>query len=209
MSFLSLDAVTSRLMNDLVVVYDDSRLNKRLVRDKILVARSNILSKYLVRSIGNIDGSYFNTCCFEVQCEPVCKGAPITVLRGKIPAVLGQLGKRGIKYLGTVDGKTPFERRDEAYSEMESYVPVGCGKKDAYYNLVGNKASVYNTPTDNTSMLMITAVFADPLACGCEEEEVFVPADHIDEIEQQIKIDLSTFLMQRRIDKMNNVNSDT
>jgi hypothetical protein len=55
---------------------------------------------------------------------------------------------------------------------------------------------------------MVKGIFADPFACGCPEDDVFVPADHIDEIEQQIKVDLSTFLIQRRIDKMNNTNSD-
>jgi hypothetical protein len=196
-------------MNDLIQIYDDARLNKRLVRDKVLVARANILSKYLSKQLGSIDGSYYNQCCFEVSCQPVCPGAPVTVLRGTIPAVLGQLGKRAIKYLGTVDGKTPFERRDESYTDMKSYVPMGCGGKDPYYNLTGAKVDVFDPPTDNTTNLMIRAVFADPFACGCPEDDIFVPADHIDEIEQQIKIDLSTFLMQRRIDKMNNANSDT
>ena len=209
MSFQSLDAVTSRLMNDLEQVYDDARLNKRLVRDKVLVARANILSKYLARQLGSIDGSYYNQCCFTVSCQPVCPGAPVTVLRGKIPAILGQLGKRAIKYLGTADGKTPFERRDESYTEMESYVPNSCGKTDPYYNLIGDKVDVFDPPTTNTTILMIRAVFADPYACGCPGDDIFVPADHIDEIEQQIKIDLSTFLLQRRIDKMNNSNSDT
>ena len=43
MSFLSLEAVTSRLMNDLIAVYDDTRLNRKIVRDKVLVARANVL----------------------------------------------------------------------------------------------------------------------------------------------------------------------
>lgn len=196
-------------MNDLIQVYDDPRLNKRLVRDKVLVARASVLAKYLMRNIGKIDGSYYNKCCFDVKCEPVCPGAPINVLRGKIPAILGTLGTRAIKYIGTVDGKVSFERKDEQLTDLVDYVPYGCSKKNPYYVLTGNKVDVFDVPTDNTTILMITAVFADPFACGCPEDEIFVPADHIDEIEQQIKIDLSTFLMQRRIDKMNNTNTDS
>ena len=42
MSFQSLEAVTSRLMNDLIAVYDDTRLNRRMVRDKVLIYQDNI-----------------------------------------------------------------------------------------------------------------------------------------------------------------------
>ncbi len=51
MSFQSLEAVTSRLMNDLIAVYDDTRLNRKMIRDKVLVARANILSKYLRQNL--------------------------------------------------------------------------------------------------------------------------------------------------------------
>ena len=80
MSFQSLEAVTSRLMNDLIAVYDDTRLNRKIVRDKVLVARANVLSKYLRQNLGSIAGQYYNQCCFEVNCEPVCPGAPVTVI---------------------------------------------------------------------------------------------------------------------------------
>ena len=208
MSFQSLEAVTSRLMNDLIAVYDDTRLNRKMVRDKILVARANILSKYLRQHLGSIPGQYYNQCCFDVKCEPVCAGAPINVIRGKIPALLGQLGKRSLKYLGTIDGKSPFEWRDEASTEFESYAQFGCDKKNPYFVLVGQKAEVYDLPTVDTKILMVRGVFEDPFVCGCPEDEIFVPADHIDEIEQHIKVDLATYLIQRKIDKMNNTNSD-
>ena len=208
MSFQSLEAVTSRLMNDLIAVYDDTRLNRKIVRDKVLVARANVLSKYLRQNLGSIAGQYYNQCCFEVNCEPVCPGAPVTVIRGKIPELLAQLGRRALKYLGTVDGKHPFEWRDESSTEFVSYAQFGCDRKNPYFVLTGQKADVYDLPTIDTKMLMVKGVFADPFACGCPEDDVFVPADHIDEIEQQIKVDLSTFLIQRRIDKMNNANSD-
>ena len=207
MSFQSLEAVTSRLMNDLIAVYDDTRLNRRMVRDKVLVSRANVLSKYLRQNIGNIPGQYYNQCCFSVECQPVCAGAPVTVIRGKIPSLLAQLGKRALKYLGTADGKYAFEWRDEAYTDYEDYSMFG-SRKNPYFVLIGSTVEVYDLPTINTENLLIRGIFSDPYACGCVEDEIFVPADHIDEIEQQIKVDLSTFLIQRRIDKMNNTNSD-
>jgi len=209
MSYESLEAVTSRLMNDLAKVYDDSRLNKKIVRDKVLVARANILSKYLRANMGSIPGQYYNQCCFEVNCEPVCPGAPVTVIRGKIPSLLAQLGKRAVKYLGTVDSLYPFEWRDEVSTNFKSYVDFGCSRKNPWFTLIGNKVEVFDLPTVNTQMLMIRGVFSDPTACGCQEEDIFVPADHIDEIEQQIKIELSQFLLQMKLDKMNNANIDS
>jgi hypothetical protein len=208
MSYQSLSAVVSRLMNDLLFVHDDTRLNRRMVQDKVLVARANILSKYLRQQMGKIPGQYYNRCCFEVQCEPVCPGAPINVIRGKIPALLGQLGKRALMYLGTVDGKTSFEWRDEPTTEMVSYAKFGCDSKNPYFVLVGQKAEVYDLPTVDTKMLMVIGVFEDPFACGCPEDDIFIPADHIDEVEQHVKMDLATFLIQRRLDKINNTNSD-
>ena len=209
MSFQSLKAVASRLLNEMMAVYDDTRLNRSLVIDKILVARADILAKYLARHMGAIPGQYYNECCFEIACEPVCPGSPVTVWRGKIPEVLAQLGKRAIRYLGTVDGKHAFEWKDDASQVGEDYTMfVGCNKNNPYFTLTGNKATVYNRPTINNTILYIKGVFADPYACGCPEDDIFVPADHIDEIEQHIKVDLSTFLIQRKIDKMNNAQTD-
>lgn len=211
MSFQSLEAVVSRLMGESKAVYDDSRLNKRLIRSKVLVARAGILSKYLRQQLGTIPGQYYNECCFEVKCEPVCPGAPINVYRGKIPAILGQLGKKGIKYLGTVDGKHPFEQKDSSSEDKSDYTKslgFTCSTNAPYYVLTGNKATVYDRPTIDNSILLIKGIFEDPYACGCPEDEIFIPADHIDEIEQQIKYDLSSYLLQRKIDKMNNANTD-
>lgn len=209
MSFQSLKAVASRLLNEMMAVYDDTRLNRSLVIDKVLVARANILSKYLARHLGSIPGQYYNECCFDVQCEPICPGAPVTVYRGKIPSVLAQLGKKAIRYLGTVDGKHAFEWKDDASQVAEDYTLFsGCNSNNPYFVLTGDKATVYNRPTVNNTTLYIKGVFVDPYACGCKEEDIFVPADHIDEIEQQIKIDLATYLIQRKIDKMNNAESD-
>lgn len=209
MGFQSIDAVTSRLMNEMIAVYDDTRLNREMLRDKILVGRANVLSKYLRQHLGTIPGQYYNECCFDVVCESICEGSPTKVFRGKIPALLAQVGKKAIKYLGTEDGKTPFEWRDSAIEVGEDYSVIGCKKKDPFFILTGRKATVYNRPTNDMTKFYIKGIFSDPFACGCPDEDIFVPEDHIDEIEQQIKIDLSTFLYQRRIDKMNNANTDS
>jgi hypothetical protein len=213
MGYESVDAVVSRLMNDMIAVYDDTRLNKRLVTGKVMVARANVLSKYLRQHLGTIPGQYYNECCFDVKCEPICPGAPILVYRGTIPNILGQLGRKGIKYLGTIDGKNNFDWRDETSNNFLDYSTFVLtrpaeGTKNPWFTLTGNKVTVYDRPTDDMTTFYIRGIFSDPFACNCPTDSIFIPEDHIDEVEQQIKIDLSTFLMQRRIDKYNNANSD-
>ena len=208
MSFESLRATTSRVLNDLQGVYDDTRINYLMLRDKILVARASVILKNYARYPGKLPGQLYNKCCFEVSCQPVCKGSPIVTERGKIPSVLSSLGKKAIRYLGSVDGKVSFNWQDEDSTNFASYVVVGSKEEKPYFTLISNEVEVYNKPTENMTNFMIVGVFANPKACDCSDDEIFVPEDLIDQIEQQVKVDLSTFLIQRKWDKMNNANAD-
>ena len=207
MSFRSLQAVTSRILNDLEGEYDDTRINNKLLRDKVLVARASVIMKNYAQYPGTLPGQLYNKCCFEVACEPICPGAPVTVVRGKIPSVLSSLGRHAIRYLGSVDGVS-FEWKASASKQRKSYVFIGDKKEKPYFVLTGDHVEVYNRPTDNMSKFIIYGVFSDPTACECKDDEIFVPEDMIDQIEQQVKYDLASFLLQRRMDKMNNTNAD-
>jgi hypothetical protein len=210
MGFWSLEATASRIMNEMESVFDDPRLNYKLVKDKVLVSRAAVLTKYLSNYPGEIPGQYYNECCIPITCEPICEGAPISINRAKLPSTPGMLGKRAYVFVGTVDGKVSFDHRNSVVNDYEDYTPIGTydASKDPYYVLVGNTADLYNLPTPNMKTLLVRGVFSDPLSCKCPEDRIFVPEDHIDEIEQFIKKDLASFLIQRRIDKMNNANTD-
>lgn len=210
MSFQSLDATTWRIIEDLEGVYDDSRIGYDVVRDKVLVARASVLMKNFARYPGNLPPQLYNVCCFEVACEPVCPGAPIEVVRGHLPsAPLATLGKRAISYLGSADYAHAFEWRDEPITIKRSYVMFGSERKESpYYVMTGDSVEVYNRPTENMTNFIIRAIFADPHACECPDDKIFVPQDLIDQIEQQVKYDIASIKLQRKMDKMNNTNAD-
>lgn len=205
--FWTLEATTSRLMNEMMAVFDDTRLNKRLVQDKILVARAAVLSDFLMQWRGNLPPQYINECCVDIICEPVCPGSPILRTRAKLPSVPGKIGFRAYRYVGTVDGKISF-RYSETAEEVNDYVTVGTKPKSPYYTLVGRTADLYNLPVEGMKKLYVKGMFSDPFACECPEDQIFVAEDHIDRIEQYIKKDLATFLIQRKIDKLNNAQTD-
>ena len=209
MGFESLRATASRILNDLEGEYDDTRINYILVRDKVLVARASVIMKMYSKYPGQLPGQLYNECCFEVNCEPVCEGAPVEVIRGMLPSSpLATLGKRAISYLGSADYQVSFEWRNQHNTSLKSYIPFGTEEEDPYYVLSGQEVTVYNRPTENMTNFLIRAIFANPYACKCPDDKIFVPVDMIDQIEQQVKYDLASFLLQRRMDKMNNANAD-
>jgi hypothetical protein len=210
MSFESIQATASRILNDLEGDNDDTRLNYIMIRDKVLVARASVIMKMYAKYPGNLPGQLYNECCFTVNCEPVCEGAPVNVIRGMLPSsVLASLGKRAINYLGSADYMKAFEQRDTHNTNLKSYIPFGTVKEEPYFVMTGQQVTVYNLPTENMTNFLIRAIFSNPNACKCPDEKIFVPVDMIDQIEQQVKYDLASFLLQRKQDQMSNANADT
>lgn len=211
MSFQSLKAVTSSIWNDMEggLGTDDTRINQRMVRDRVLKKRANLLGRLLSRYIGNIPGGYFNTCCLPLSCEEVCPGSKERVWRVQLPPLVGQLGKRSVRYLGTVDGKQSFEWLDEPPTDNRaSYVPFDITANQPSYVVYGTTAELFNKPTRTLKMLRFVGVIADPFFCNKCEDDIMIPIDHISDIEKEVKLDLANFLVQRKVDKMNNNNPD-
>jgi hypothetical protein len=210
MSFESIQAVASRILNDLEGDYDDTRLNYIMIRDKVLVSRASVIMKMYMNYPGNLPGQLYNECCFTVKCEPVCVGAPTEVIRGMLPSsIMATLGKRAINYLGSADYNVSFEHKDTHNSKLKSYIPFGTVEEEPYFVMTGQQVTVYNRPTENMTNFLIRAIFSNPFACKCPDEMIFVPVDMIDQIEQQVKYDLASFLLQRKQDQMSNANADT
>lgn len=211
MGFESIKATVSRIWNEIEGgwIYDDSRLNRTLVRDKVLVIRAELLGQLFKTTLGQMPLIYYQSCCFDIHCEPFCAGSPLTVWRGKIPSTIGMGGKAAIRYLGTVDFQQAFEQRFVVSANKGDYSLFGTySQPQPYYLLEGNQVTVYDAPAGVTK-LVVQLVAANPFECPeCEEENVYVPADHLQEIEKRVKLDLSGFLIQRKIDKRNNTNAD-
>jgi hypothetical protein len=211
MAFDSLHAISSRIWEEVQGgwIFDDERVNLKLIRDKIHVARAKILGETLRQNLF-INSAFYQTCCVDVECELPCEGAPIesTELVAKLPALIGSVNHRGVKYLGTVDRTTSFERRNSFEDFTQSLPFSGC-PAPFYVITDNNKAIIRNSPTPDLKKLIVVALFTDPLACNvCSIDDPYpVPGGEvIKDIEGMVMMDLSNFLVRRKIDKQHNAN---
>jgi hypothetical protein len=213
MAFDSLHAISSRIWEEIQGgwIYDDERINLKLIRDKIHVARAKLLGEYMRKALA-VNSAFYQQCCVDVKCEKLCADAPnaATELVVEIPALIGSVNHRGVKYLGTIDRKVSFERRD-SFEDFTSHIPFS-GPPSPYYVLLdNNKAIIKNAPTPNPKKMIVVALFNDPLACDeCTIDGPYpVPGgEMIKDIEQMVMMDLSNFLLRRKIDKQHNANPD-
>jgi len=104
-------------------IYDNSRLNRDVIRDKVLTARSAFLAKYLRTTLGSIEGQYFNKCCVDFYCEEDCPGSENKVWKADLPQVISDGALRSIRFLGSNDLETSFQYRADMFKEEESFLP--------------------------------------------------------------------------------------
>jgi hypothetical protein len=203
-NFYSLEAVTSRIWHELEGgwIYDDSRFHREIVRDKVLTARADLLAEYFAKG-GVIHPQHYSECCFDIECRNVCD-SPIQEQTIPAPPIIGGLlAFRSIKYLGSADRRIPFEQRQSFQDVGGSYLLSGTPPKRPYFVHLQNRFHLYDVPAGMTTVRLV-AIFANPLECNCSESDIFVPVDYLDKIEKKVKLDLSGFLLQRKIDKRNN-----
>ena len=209
MSDISLAATVSRIWNEIEggYIYDDSRLNPTLIRGKVLVERAKLLTTLYMSYPFAIPDLYYQRCCFDIVCKQVCD-SPMVETVATIPNIIGALGARSIKYVGGADGKSPYERTN-GFGNTGSY-SIFAKKKKASYHILGHNTAIFENLPEGVKKGMIIGLFADPFACECLEDEnsIYIPADHVSDIEKAVKLELSGFLLQRKIDKRNNANSD-
>jgi len=210
MGFDSLHAISSRIWEEIQGgwIYDDERINIKLIKDKVHVARAKVIGEYFRKRI-YIDTSYYQQCCLDVICQSVCD-SPHKEYVVKLPQLIGTVGRRNIKFLGTVDRQLSFENKD-TFIDYTTSIPFS-GDASPYFTRVDNFAILNNLPTPNPKKLLLVALLSDPLDCGdCDEDSPYpIPGgEFLSDIERQVMMDLSGFLVQRRIDKVHNANPDT
>ena len=126
----------------------------------------------------------------------------------EIPQMIGSVGRKNIKYLGTVDRKISFENRD-SFEDYTANLPFS-GKPTPYFVRVENFAVLYNLPTPNPKKLLVLGLFTNPFECNCTKDGPYpIPGgEMLEDIHRRVMMDLSQFLVQRRIDKVHNANPD-
>lgn len=207
--FDSLHAISSRIWEEVQGgwIYDDERINLKLIQDKIHVARAKLMGEYFRKKL-YIDSSYYQECCITIDCDAVCD-SPYTEYVAELPQLIGTVGRRNIKYLGTVDRKISFENRD-TFDDFASAVPFNGGKQP-YFVRVGNKAIIKNLPTPNIKKVLLVALLSNPLECDdCKLDSAYpVPGgEFISDIEKLVMSELAALLLQRRVDKYHNANPE-
>ena len=208
--FDSLHAIASRIWEEIMGgwIVDDSRFNLHLIEDKIHVARAKILGEKLKGKF-YIDSSYYQECCIDVICRKVCD-SPHSEYVVELPQMISSVGRKNIKYLGTVDRKISFSNRD-SFEDFSSTLPFS-GKPSPFFVRVDNFAVLGNLPTPNPKKLIVIGLFSNPLECKeCTKDGPYpLPGgDMLEDIHRRVMMDLSQFLVQRRIDKVHNANPDT
>jgi hypothetical protein len=210
MAYDSLHAISSRIWEEIQGgwIYDDERINLKLIRDKVNVARAKIMGEHFRKRL-YVDTSYYQQCCLDVLCEQVCK-SPHKEFIVKLPQLIGTVGRKNIKFLGTVDRKVSFENRD-SFDDFTGSIPFS-GNASPFFTRVDNFAILKNLPTPSPKKLLLVAMLSNPLECdACDINSPYpVPGgEFISDIERMVMMDLSGFLVQRRIDKVHNANPDT
>lgn len=206
MAFERLDAVVSRIWNELDGgwLFDDSRLSPILIRDKVLVERAKMLNDLYLSWAGPLPMQYYNECCLDIECLPVCD-SPVSSEVAMLPSQI--ISSNGIRYIGSPDYSRSFSRSQTITQKQESYLLAPAKKKDATYILGQDKITFFDLPAGITKVLVV-ALWADPLACKCKDDQIFIPAEKISDLEKAVKLELSGFLLQRKVDKRNNTQAD-
>lgn len=206
MAFERLDAVVSRIWNELDGgwLFDDSRLSPILIRDKVLVERAKLINDMFMSWPGPLPMQYFNECCLEIECKQVCD-SPVSSEVAMLPSQI--ITHRGIRYVGSPDYMKPFSKAQSFAQNDENYLLAPAKKKDPTYIEGQDKLTFFDLPV-GTNKILVIALWSDPLACGCKDDQIFIPSEKISELEKMVKLELSGFLLQRKVDKRNNTQAD-
>lgn len=180
---------------------DDTRLSYDLVRDKILRVRAELIGKVFASRIGILPDSLYQRCCIELTCIEQCSSG-LYRLSGKVPGLLGLIGDRSIRFVGTVEGKS-FERRRTSGKRYELYQPLAT--INTSYRITGDDIELYDAPL-GLGIAVVEAILADPSTCPpCVDDDQLIvplPADMLDAVEVQSLKELEQLWLMPR-DKRN------
>jgi len=193
-------AITDRVFQQLEGGWmsDDTRLSYRLVRDKVLAVRADMIKEMM--GIGSLPDSLYQRCCIELSCQELC-GSGVYRKVGAIPS-MADIGGKEIRFLGTVEGKS-FERRKTAGRRYELHQPFATVNPS--YRITGTEVEVTDIPL-GLETVVAEVILIDPALCPpCKKDDELVlpfPALLIDKLEVRALKELEQIWLMPR-DKRN------
>lgn len=164
---------------------DDTRYRSLFIDHEIRAVRSILINQQGRSGLG-VDPAYYQelTCLTIEEGSVVCEGydSGESLLYVTMPAVEGLRG--AIAYLGTIDGRTAFQRRSIS-SFMSKATPRFC-KPFPNYAIIGDRAYVRDVPS-GLEFLRMVAVLEDPAKNKCvtdfERQPYPIPQNRVHELE--------------------------
>lgn len=158
---------------------DDIPWKEEWLQDQAHVFRSALIKEQLDNT-NNLDESYYqNVSCLEIKCRNItCLSGSETIDSGvvenyiEIPKLVGGIGLRDIKYLGTVDYKVPFIRKNLfGYNTSDGDL---YNRTKTVYTVVGNEIILKNLPQKGTKYVGFIAILDNPTtACDWNDEKEY------------------------------------
>lgn len=210
----SLDAIASRVAEQVNggVTTNISRVKMTVVRDQVHKARAHRLKEIGRQKLFKIPRQYYQKIkCVPVVCTPIiCDGEDTGAkeLRAVIPSLIGELGRRSLRYIGTMDRKTEFDYRNTNGEDFSEYFPLIQAVNNPYAILENNNTLIlYNPPTPNLEFICVELITDNPeheiIANDCEEYGDYpIPGDELLVIEDYafkecMKIKVNAFDLQQ------------
>ena len=193
----SLDAIASRVQEKASggVHTNIDRVKLALVRDEIHKARAKRLQELARQKKFNIARQYYQKiCCLKVICEKIiCNGEESGDSRMivEIPSLIGELDRRAIRFIGTLDGIINFEFRTSEGEDHSAFFPLlERVHEDIPYAILENnmRLILYNSPTPNLEYICVELITDNPehplILDECEEMPDYpIPGDELAVIE--------------------------
>ena len=148
------------------VISDDSVVDIYLIFHLIRQYRSTLIKEEFLQHKRVSDGLYQTCYCLEIQCREIeCDGESSgeSEYYVDLPALEHSIGWNNIKYFGSLDGRTPYYRRNHQgflYNGESEFTP-----HNKIFTVIGNEAILNKIPSKSAKYISMTAVLEDPLKC--------------------------------------------
>lgn len=146
------------------VVTDENRYPIDLCIDAVHAARAFYLGERLKERF-HVPVEYYQEICLPIECKEIMygtKGSGVNETFVTIPNLVGGLGKKAIRFIGSIAGGESFDLNLNGTLDCldaHPFVPKSSTPRASYFP---GKLTLDNLPTAGMEYLKIQAVFANP-----------------------------------------------
>jgi len=170
-------SVIEQLQN--YVVTDDEPWDEEFLIDMANGFRSALIKEQIEQTKMISDSCYQTVSCLEIKCRDLdCTSNGVVIPSGdkeyyiEIPRLIGGIGWKDIRFLGTHDYKTQFSRKNIFgfnTSDGDIYGRSGC-----VYTVVGNEVKIKNLPTKGMKYVGLIGLLDNPMtACDWDDDNEY------------------------------------